>query len=171
MTCFLFLDVLGPVEDAKILYDAVVVYGVTNPGASVQVNGVDATVDEGGRFHAEIALTIGANVIEVVAMDAMENRVTRVLNVTSLALPPLPHFLVVTAPQDQSIVSESPIRVSGRTIPDAVASVNGVSVSVDELGIYSVMVTLAQGPNIIDVVATSPEGEVLSAVIAVIYRP
>ena len=33
------------------------------------------------------------------------------------------------------------------------------------------MVTLAQGPNIIDVVATSPEGEVLSAVIAVIYRP
>ena len=112
---------------------------------------------------------VGVNEIEVVAADSSGKRESRVLTVT--LLPPLPFYLVITEPEDQTIVSRSPIRLFGRTGPDAVASVNGVSVPVDELGIFSAMLTLVPGPNIVDVVVTNTDGQVLSKVIAVIYRP
>ncbi|MCH8992825.1 MAG: hypothetical protein IIA44_13900 [Acidobacteria bacterium] len=65
----------------------------------------------------------------------------------------------------------STIRVSGRTGTEAVVTVNGVSVLVDEVGIFVADVTLQPGPNLIDVVATDADGRILSTVIAVIYRP
>jgi hypothetical protein len=80
-------------------------------------------------------------------------------------------LLVITEPQDQSIVSVRNLRLSGRTGPEAIVSVNGVSVNVDTLGLFSTIVTLEPGPNIIDVVATNDDGRGLSTVIAVIYRP
>ena len=82
-----------------------------------------------------------------------------------------PFLLLITEPRDQSVVSSSPIRLSGRTSADAVVSVNGVYVPVDVLGIFSTMVRLDAGPNIIEVVATDTNGRVLSSIIAVIYRP
>ena len=128
-------------------------------------------VDENGRFQAEVTLVLGANLIDVTAEDAMGNRESKALTVTSIALIPLPFFLVVGEPQDQSIVSDNPVHLSGRTIPGAMVSVNGVSVPVDELGIFSTSVRLQLGPNTVDVLASSPEGDLLGQVIAVIFRP
>ncbi len=150
--------------------NAVVVHGITTPGATVTVNGVGAAVGADGRFQTEIGLASGANTIEVVASDARGNRATRTLSVTSLAPPPQPFVLLVTEPRDQSIVSASTLRLSGRTGPSAVVTVKGVGVAVDTAGLFSTTVTLEPGPNIIDVVATSADGQSLSTVIAVIYR-
>ena len=151
--------------------NAVVVHGITTPGASVIIEDLTAVVGEDGRFQEEITLTPGINVIQVVATDSRGNRESKALRVTSLALPPQPFLLFVTEPEDQSILSERSIRLSGRTGPEAITSVNGVSVPVDELGFFSTILTLEPGPNIIDVVATNNDGRVLSTVIAVIYRP
>ena len=151
--------------------DAVVVHGITTPGASVRIEDLTAAVGEDGRFQEEIILTPGVNVIQVVATDSKGNRESEALRVISLALPPQPFLLFVTEPEDQSIVSEGSIRLSGRTGPEAIASINGVSVPVDELGFFSTVLILEPGPNIIDVVATNNDGRVLSTVIAVIYRP
>lgn len=148
-----------------------VVYGVTTPGALVNMQGLDASVGLDGRFQAEVALSPGINTIRVVATDSLGNQETIELRITSLALPALPFLLLVTEPEDQSIVSEAVTRLAGRTGPEAIVSVNGVSVSVDELGIFFTLVSLEPGPNIIDVVATNNDGTTLSSVIAVIYRP
>ena len=165
----LALEVNAPKDSSTVLTDAVVVHGTTTPGALIE--GVRAQVGPDGRFQAEVPLAPGINTIRVVATDSMNNREIRSLDVTSLALPPQPFLLLVTEPEDQSIVSEGLIRLSGRTGAEAIASVNGVSVPVDELGFFSTTVTLEPGPNIIDVVATDDDGQVLSTVIAVIYRP
>ena len=167
----LMLIVLGPTNGGTVLHDSVVVYGVTTVAAAVTVNEMEASVAGDGRFQAEIELVLGNNIIEVIATDGEERQRVEVIEVVSLALPPLPLFLIVTEPQDQSIVSQNPLRLSGRTSPDAVVSVNGVSVSIDQLGIFTTNITLESGPNIIDVVATDTKGGVQSAVIAVIYRP
>ena len=151
--------------------DAVVVHGVTSAGAQVVVEGFDATVDPDGRFQVEVTLVPGINTLRIVATDSMGNRESQDLNVTSLALPALPFLLLVTEPEDQSIVSAAVVRLSGRTGPEAITSVNGVSVLVDELGFFSTTFTLEPGPNIIDVVATNVDGKVLSTVLALIYRP
>ena len=150
---------------------AVVVHGVTNPGAAVTINGKPAKMESDGRFRGEAKLAQGANGIQVVATDAFGNLERRLVNVTSLADARLPFMLVVTEPADQSIVSTSFNRLSGRTGPEAVVSVNGVSVAVDVVGLFSTTVDLDAGPNLIDLVSTNSDGQTMSTVIAVIFRP
>ena len=167
----LVLNVQAPRDGSTVRTDAVVVYGITAPGALVDVGGVVVPVGPDGRFQAEVSLSPGVNVLQVVTTDTQGNRESSTLNITSLALPPLPFMLLVTEPEDQSVVSKEFVRFSGRTGPEAIASINGVSVSVDELGNFSTVVILEPGPNIIDVVAANSDGSVLSKVIALIYRP
>lgn len=166
----LFLTVAGPQDGATVPGEAVVVYGLTLPGAGIEVDGSAAAVDKNGGFSAETDLSPGVNSIEVRAFDGQGNLESVTLSVTSLALPPQPFLLLVTEPQSQSVVNKSVLRLSGRTGPNAIASINGVSVDVDLFGSFSTMVTLEPGPNIIDVVATNNDGQVLSTVVAVIYR-
>ena len=164
----LFLDILGPEDGSTILLESVIVYGNTSPGATVTVNGENAVMDGQGEFQVEIVLSPGPNTIQVTAIDTSGDQETKSLEVTSL---PLPFFLVVTEPEELSIVSQSAVNLSGRTSPDAIVSVNGISITVDELGFFSVTVLLDEGPNAIEVVATSSKGETLSKVVAIIFRP
>lgn len=167
----LLLDVQAPVDGSTVRSEAVVVFGQASPGALVDIGGVAAEVTPDGRFQAEVTLAPGINILTIVASDGVGNKKTTQLNITSLALPPQPFLLLVTEPKDQSIVSDSQILLAGRTGPEAITSVKGVSVEVDVLGFFSTIVSLEPGPNIIDVVATDTDGSALSAVIAVIYRP
>ena len=166
-----FLEIRGPSDGSIVQIDGVVVHGLTLVGGLVSVNGVVADVDEEGSFRIVVALEPGENVIEIVARDSSGNRREEKLTVTSLVLPAQPFFLLITQPETQSIVPQKNIVLAGRTSSGSIVSVNGVSVSVDPLGIFSSTITLGEGPNIIDVLATSNEGDVLSSIIAVIYRP
>lgn len=167
----LILQVRAPANGTTVPGGAVVVFGLTSPGASVIVADSPATVDPNGGFRAEAELSPGVNTIEVVASDGAGNEESATIRVTSLALPPQPFLLLITEPQNQSIVTNSNLRLTGRTGPLAIVSVNGVSVEVDPFGTFATVVTLEAGPNIIDVVATNDDGQVLSTVVAVIYRP
>ena len=128
-------------------------------------------MDRDGRFQAEVTLSPGDNLIEVVATNTAGTRISKRLTITFQAPSAEAFFLLITEPEDQSVVSTRTVRLSGRTAPAAVVSVNGIGVDPDEQGAFSTTVTLEQGPNIIDVVSTDPQGMVLSAVIAVIFRP
>ncbi len=167
----LFLDIRGPADGSTVQIDGVVVHGLTVAGALVSVDGEVADVDDEGGFQIVVTLEPGENVIEVVARDSSGNRREVRLTITSLVLPAQPFFLLITQPETQSIVSQKNIVLAGRTSSGSIVSVNGVSVPVDPLGIFSSTITLGEGPNIIDVLATSNEGDVLSSIIAVIYRP
>ncbi|MCH7605974.1 MAG: hypothetical protein IH962_02360 [Chloroflexi bacterium] len=161
----------APKDGSRVSGTVVVVHGVTNPGAAVTVNGEPAKVEPDGRFRGEAKLVQGTNGIQVVATDAFGNLERQLVNVTSLAAGRIPFILVVTEPADRSIVSTSFIRLSGRTGPEAVVSLNGVSVAVDVFGIFSTTAVLDPGPNLIDLVATNSDGQTISTVIAVIFRP
>ena len=85
--------------------------------------------------------------------------------------PPVGLFLEVTEPLDESVVTTSPVRVSGTTIPDVVLSVNGEIVEVDEQGNFTIMVALEEGPNIIEVIASDLEGNEVSKILVIFYIP
>jgi len=80
---------------------------------------------------------------------------------------PLP--LEVTQPEDESIVNTSEIVVKGETTPDAVVTVNEVVADVDAEGKFSATITLEEGPNTIEVIASDFEGREASEVLSVIY--
>lgn len=80
--------------------------------------------------------------------------------------------LVVTAPQDEVVVKDAVIRLVGRSSPDAVVSVNGNIVrSMDIEGNFSTLVSLVEGPNLLEVIATDYRGGQASQVLTVIYIP
>ncbi len=80
-------------------------------------------------------------------------------------------FLEITGPADEAQVSTPTVVVSGRTLSDAVVSINGNIKDVDTEGIFTGQVTLDIGPNVIEVVASNFYGDEKSAILSVIYIP
>jgi len=77
--------------------------------------------------------------------------------------------LTITEPLDETTVYAADLVVKGQTEVDAVVSVEGVTVEVDEDGKFSTVVTLEEGPNLIEVEASNFEGDEGSVVLTVIY--
>ncbi|MFC1873382.1 hypothetical protein ACFLW3_01035 [Chloroflexota bacterium] len=77
--------------------------------------------------------------------------------------------LAITGPADEAIVSASRITVCGKTLADAVISINGAIADVDYQGIFTGEVNLDAGPNVIEVVASDFYGNEKSAILTVIY--
>ncbi|MBM3942308.1 MAG: hypothetical protein FJ316_05195 [SAR202 cluster bacterium] len=68
-------------------------------------------------------------------------------------------ILDVSSPADESVVTKSPVDVAGKAAPDAVVTVNGQVVEVDANGRFNVQVTLEEGPNVIEVLASDFSGQ------------
>ena len=77
--------------------------------------------------------------------------------------------LTITEPLDETTVYTADLVVKGQTEPDAVVSVNEAVVDVDAEGKFSTMVTLEEGPNPIEVLASDFEGNEGSVTLTVIY--
>ncbi len=77
--------------------------------------------------------------------------------------------LSVSQPQNETTVYAADLVVKGETEADAVLSVNGVTVEVNEDGSFSTTVTLEEGPNSIEVLASDFEGNEASVVRSIIY--
>lgn len=78
-------------------------------------------------------------------------------------------LLTITEPQDETTVYVADLVVKGQTEPDAVVSVNEAVVEVDAEGNFSTTVTLEEGPNPIEVLASDFEGNEGSVTLTVIY--
>jgi Glucodextranase, domain B len=85
------------------------------------------------------------------------------------AVPPL--TLQVRSPLDESIVNTPTLTVMGTTTPNTVVSVNGQLATVDASGNFQLTLSLDEGPNVIEVVASDVNGNEMSAILSVIYQP
>ncbi len=80
--------------------------------------------------------------------------------------------LTLTAPPDGLSTSQSSVRVMGETALDAIVTINGESVTVDDQGFFQTDVFLEEGPNLIEVVASQILGDASQAVrVTVFYVP
>ncbi len=81
--------------------------------------------------------------------------------------------LMVNEPEDESVVENKSVTISGKTIPGSVvviASENGENVAEPaENGDFSVNMTISEGVNIIEVVSILPTGEERRVVRTVTY--
>ena len=78
-------------------------------------------------------------------------------------------FLQVQTPENESIVTSPELSVTGTADAAAVVSVNGTLVDLDAEGHFSALLTLEEGPNCIEVVASDYEGNEASEILTVIY--
>lgn len=82
-----------------------------------------------------------------------------------------PFHLTVTTPQTETVTHSATVQVGGSTVSDAVVTVNGNWVQVAADGSFSNELTLAEGPNRIDVVASDMSGHETSTELIVTYIP
>lgn len=80
-------------------------------------------------------------------------------------------FLDVESPVDGDIVADVALVVIGRTRVDAAVSVNDELPEPDVDGRFQATVQLEEGPNVIEVVASTADGDQLDIVITVFYLP
>jgi len=82
-----------------------------------------------------------------------------------------PVMLQVLAPQDGAVVNTQQITVSGSASPGAVVTVNDDILIVGPDGQFQDVVTLTEGLNLIEVVASNTSGSEASAELTVTYEP
>ena len=91
-----------------------------------------------------------------------------------LSLPPEPAepiWLRIITPIDQAVVNTPQIEVAGEAPAGAVISIDDQILIVGADSRFSAMVTLDEGPNLIEIVASDVLGNELTMEIIVIYEP
>jgi hypothetical protein len=130
------------------------IVGEARPDAVVTVNGETVEVDIDGLFTLTIPLEEGPNLVETIASSfSGETSVITSFIFHVAAEAGLP--LLVFYPTEGLETSNARVRAFGGTELDAVVAVGGVPVSIDERGLFEATVPLQQGPNLVEVVASS----------------
>ena len=144
------------------------VVGTTRVDAVVTVDGTPVEVNEDGMFIHSVGLTEGPNLVEVTASDLLGNQrtISVVVYQVSATIP-----LHIFWPSSDATINSASVPVIGATNVDAVVTVNGIPVDVDVLGVFSILVTLEEGPNAIEVTASDLMGYVHSQTVVVFRTP
>jgi len=80
-------------------------------------------------------------------------------------------FLTIRQPLDESVVDTPQIEVIGMAPPDTVVTVNDEILVVGLEQEFKVSITLEEGPNLIEIVASDINGNETSQLLTVYYEP
>ncbi|WP_026872605.1 FecR domain-containing protein [Inquilinus limosus] len=162
-----FLRIDAPGEGA-IERDAVVeIWGETEPGAAVTVNGRPVDVTALGRFTGPVAASEGENRVDIVATDPAGNA-TRLLRRFS-HMPDRSEAVVLDAavardPGGRILSSGDVASLSGRTKPDSridIVGADGIlrgSTASDSAGRFALNIGLGADEEALSIVVTAPSG-------------
>jgi hypothetical protein len=89
---------------------------------------------------------------------------------TTMVLGSGPLHVTITSPVDESVVAVPQVDVAGQAPPDTVITINDTIVVVGATGQFSATVPLQDGPNELDVLASDPDGNEVSATLFVTYE-
>jgi len=92
-------------------------------------------------------------------------------NTSSPTPTPTPLFLTIVEPANGSLVDVNNVTIRGKTLADAVVSINGEPVDVDSSGDFSVTVALEEGSNVFDIIATDEAGDEETTQLVVSFAP
>lgn len=152
----LAVSIETPPDGATVSSSTIAVAGtVSDPEATVSVNGVAAAVNGTGWTAAAVPIAEGENLLTAAASrgsDTASDASTVVLN--------LPPEVVITSPRDGAILRQPATDVEGYVDdPTAFVDVNGVSARVGSAGRFlAPAVPLEAGPNRLTARAIDPEG-------------
>jgi len=155
-----------PASGSVLREAAITLSGSCDDAVSVTVNGASASVS-GGMFSVSgVTLTKGANAIAIVAKDAAGNSASASVNLILDADPPA---VSITSPEADSLTKVSAITVTGTAIDDhlSAVTVNSGPAVVAAANFSRAGVTLSEGANLIEAIATDAAGNTGEAKVTV----
>ena len=145
--------------------------------ANVTVNGQNATVTNGNWTIPSVALTVGANVILVRALDNAGNVATQQITVTRNQPDTTAPTVTISTPANNSETTATTISVSGTAVDAgtnasgvATVKVNGQTATISGSNWTLANFALNLGSNTLTVVATDNAGNAANSVVTVIRK-
>jgi flagellar hook assembly protein FlgD len=144
----------SPTNDLWTKESLITVSGTVPKGASLKVNGQEATVTGAGQFEREVILQEGDNVLRIEATDDVGNVTSQEIIIHRKSAAP---SLAVNV-DDGTTFQQAEVQIIGKTEPGATVLVGGQTVAVSSLGEFQSTVNLLTGDNLVDVVAQDQAG-------------
>ena len=151
--------------------EAVQVSGFTDSANVMTIQGIRVEVEEDGRFTHDVIVDTDEEIFVIIltASDIYGQEISdelmlyRTVSEESLVLS-------ITYPKDGALLTTDTVTLVGATRPDAIVAVLGEIIEVNSLGIFSIDITLEEGPNLLEVVATDLLGDQTFAMPVVFYE-
>jgi flagellar hook assembly protein FlgD len=148
------IAISAPANDSWTNENLITVAGVVPAGASLKVNGQEATVAEDGQFEREVILQEGDNILRIEATDDVGNVTSQEIIIHRKTSAP---SLSVNV-EDGAAFQQAEVQIIGKTDPGAIVLVGGQSVTVSSLGEFQTTVNLLNGDNLLEVTAQDQAG-------------
>lgn len=125
------------------------------------ISKVEDTTEVNFEYVPPVALSEGAHTLTFTVEDN-DGNISEEVSVV-FAIDTIPPILNVTSPADDLITNNPELTVSGTTndvtSAPVTVEINGQSVNVDGAGVFSTVVSLVEGENIVVIVATDSAGK------------
>lgn len=148
------IAISSPNNDTWTKESLITVSGTVPAGASLKVNGQDATVAANGQFQREVILQEGDNILRIEATDDVGNVTSQEIIIHRKSSVP---SLSVNV-DDGTTFQQEEVQIIGKTDAGAAVLVGGKTVAVSSLGEFQTTVSLLNGDNLLDVVAQDQAG-------------
>lgn len=148
------IAIASPNNDTWTKESLITVSGTVPAGASLKVNGQDATVAADGQFQREVILQEGDNILRIEATDDVGNVTSQEIIIHRKSSTP---SLSVNV-DDGATFQQEEVQIIGKTDAGAAVLVGGKTVAVSSLGEFQTTVNLLNGDNLLDVVAQDQAG-------------
>lgn len=133
----LVLTVSAPADGAKITEPLIMATGKTTPGAKVFVNEMQVSVNRDGVFSGQVPVPDEPYTYTVEIKAEFDGKET-VLQRQVTYEPKLGKlFLECSSPTDGQSIKTRTIRITGKTLPRATVSANGIPMNVAANGVFS----------------------------------
>jgi len=154
----------------------VVLAGYAEPSSSVSINlngalESEIVADNEGLFKTEIDLTEGTNQIEAIAKDQAGNESAQSNSLKIVLDDDLPELELTFPEEEEAIVHEEKVNLTGKTETEAVLIINERLVIIDREGNFEYPVSLKEGDNEIMLVVEDKAGNKTEKIITINYSP
>jgi|GEM_PF-4032240 len=150
------ITVLSPQDKMQTNKNYARVSGLTEPDATLTINGVPINLTKAGGFEYYAPLQReGNNDIKIIGKDRFNNTRIVLLHVIRDTIPPQ---LVVDQPTEGQQTNQPSIVVRGQSEPGATVRINENIVTMDANGRFEYTVLLTEGANNITITATDLAG-------------
>ena len=150
------VTITAPLNDEWTNESLITVAGAVPAGASLKVNGQEATVAEDGQFEREVILQEGDNILRIEAIDDVGNVATQEIILHRKTSPPVLDLNV----EDDATFQQAEVQIIGKTEPGAIVTVGGQVIPISSLGEFQTTVNLLEGINLLEVVSQDQAGNV-----------
>jgi ABC-type glycerol-3-phosphate transport system substrate-binding protein len=77
----------------------------------------------------------------------------------------------IISPEDNAVVTEAQVEINGQTAPNAVITLNDEIAVADVTGAFTARLSLDEGPNVIEIVASDMDGHETDLFLTITYEP